>query len=39
MKLKFRFVKCVTEDWRRMLNRLFATCALVNLYMVRKKLL
>jgi transposase, IS5 family len=39
MKLKFGFVKVRYRGLRKNANRLFATCALVNLFMVRKKLL
>jgi IS5 family transposase len=39
MKLKFGFVKVRYRGLSKNANRLFATCALVNLYMVRKKLL
>ena len=39
MKLKFGFVKVRYRGLAKNANRLFATCALVNLYMVRKKLL
>jgi len=39
MKLKFGFVKVRYRGLAKNANRLFATCALVNLYTVRKKLL
>jgi len=39
MKLKFGFVKVRYRGLRKNANRLFATCALVNLFMVRQKLL
>lgn len=39
MKLKFGFVKVRYRGLQKNANRLFATCALVNLFMVRKKLL
>jgi transposase, IS5 family len=39
MKLKFGFVKVRYRGLRKNANRLFATCALVNLFMVRKRLL
>jgi len=39
MKLQFGFVKVRYRGLGKNANRLFATCALVNLYMVRKKLL
>ena len=39
MKLKFGFVKARYRGLAKNANRLFATCALVNLFMVRKKLL
>jgi len=39
MKLKFGFVKVRYRGLVKNGNRLFATCALVNLFMVRKKLL
>ena len=39
MKLKFGFVKVRYRGLKKNGNRLFATCALVNLFMVRKKLL
>jgi IS5 family transposase len=39
MKLQFGFVKVRYRGLRKNANRLFATCALVNLYLVRKKLL
>jgi transposase, IS5 family len=39
MKLKFGFVKVRYRGLAKNANRLFANCALVNLYMVRKKLL
>ena len=39
IKLKFGFVKVRYRGLAKNANRLFATCALVNLYMVRKKLL
>jgi IS5 family transposase len=38
-KLKFGFVKLRYRGLLKNANRLFATCALVNLFMVRKKLL
>jgi IS5 family transposase len=39
MKLKFGFVKVRYRGLKKNGNRLFATCALVNLYVARKKLL
>jgi len=39
LKLKFGFVKVRYRGLQKNANRLFATCALVNLFMVRKKLL
>ena len=39
MKLKFGFVKVRYRGLAKNANRLFATCALVNLFTVRKKLL
>jgi IS5 family transposase len=39
LKLKFGFVKVRYRGLKKNANRLFATCALVNLFMVRKKLL
>jgi len=39
MKLKFGFVKVRYRGLAKNANRLFATCALVNLFMVRKRLL
>jgi len=39
MKLKFGFVKVRYRGLVKNANRLFATCALVNLFMVRKELL
>jgi IS5 family transposase len=39
MKLQFGFVKVRYRGLKKNANRLFATCALVNLFMVRKKLL
>ena len=39
MKLKFGFVKVRYRGLAKNANRLFATCALVNLFMMRKKLL
>ena len=39
MKLKFGFVKVRYRGLKKNANRLFAACALVNLFMVRKKLL
>ena len=39
LKLKFGFVKVRYRGWAKNANRLFATCALVNLFLVRKKLL
>jgi transposase, IS5 family len=39
MKLKFGFVKVRYRGLLKNANRLFATCALVNLFLVRKKLL
>jgi transposase, IS5 family len=39
LKLKFGFVKVRYRGLKKNANRLFATCALVNLYLVRKKLL
>ena len=38
MKLRFGFVKVRYRGLAKNANRLFATCALVNLFMVRKKL-
>lgn len=39
LKLKFGFMKVRYRGLSKTANRLFATCALVNLFMVRKKLL
>jgi IS5 family transposase len=39
MKLKFGFVKVRYRGIAKNANRLFATCALVNLFLARKKLL
>jgi IS5 family transposase len=39
MKLKFGFVKVRYRGLKKNANRLFATCALVNLFMVRRTLL
>ena len=39
LKLKFGFVKVRYRGLKKNANRLFATCALVNLFMSRKKLL
>ena len=39
MKLKFGFVKVRYRGLAKNANRVFATCALVNLFLVRKKLL
>jgi IS5 family transposase len=39
MKLKFGFVKVRHRGLKKNANRLFATCALVNLFIVRKQLL
>ena len=39
MKLKFGFVKVRYRGLQKNANRLFATCALVNLFVARKKLL
>jgi IS5 family transposase len=39
LKLKFGFVKVRYRGLKKNSNRLFAACALVNLFMVRKKLL
>jgi transposase, IS5 family len=39
MKLKFGFTKVRYRGLAKNANRLFATCALVNLFMVRKQLL
>jgi transposase, IS5 family len=39
MKLQFGFVKVRYRGLKKNANRLFTTCALVNLFMVRKKLL
>jgi transposase, IS5 family len=39
LKLKFGFVKVRYRGLKKNANRLFATCALVNLYLVRNKLL
>ena len=38
MKLKFGLVKVRYRGLRKNVNRLFATCALVNLFLVRRKL-
>ena len=38
MKLKFRFVKVRYRGLKKNANRLFATCALVNLFLVRRTL-
>jgi len=38
MKLKFEFVKVRYRGLAKNANRLFATCALVNLFTARKKL-
>ena len=38
LKLQFGFVKVRYRGLAKNANRLFATCALVNLFMVRKKL-
>ena len=39
MKLKFGFVKVRYRGLDKNANRLFVTCALVNLFLVRKRLL
>jgi IS5 family transposase len=39
MKLKFGFVKLRYRGLKKNANQLFAVCALVNLYQVRRKLL
>lgn len=39
LKLKFGFMKVRYRGLSKNANRLFATCALVNLFMVPKKLL
>lgn len=39
IKLKFGFVKLRYRGLKKNANQLFAVCALVNLYLVRKKLL
>jgi IS5 family transposase len=39
MKLKFGFVKLRYRGLKKNGNQLFAVCALVNLYMTRKRLL
>ena len=39
MKLQFGFVKVRYRGLKKNANRLFASCALVNLFMVRKQLL
>ena len=39
LKLKFGFVKVRYRGLDKNANRLFVTCALVNLFMVRKRLL
>jgi transposase, IS5 family len=39
MKLKFGFVKVRYRGPKKNANRLFVTCALVNLFVTRKKLL
>ena len=39
MKLRFGFVKVRYRGLKKNANQLFAVCALVNLYMVRRKLL
>ena len=39
MKLKFGFVKVRYRGLRKNANRLFPTCALVNLFLIRRKLL
>ena len=39
MKLKFGFVKVRYRGLKKNANRLFSTCALVNLFVTRKKLL
>jgi IS5 family transposase len=39
MKLKFGFTKVRYRGLRKNANRLFTTCALVNLFMMRKQLL
>lgn len=39
MKVKFGFVKVRYRGLKKNANRLFATCALVNLYLARRKLL
>jgi IS5 family transposase len=39
MKLKFKFVKVRYRGLKKNAHRLFVTCALVNLFLSRKKLL
>ena len=39
MKLKFGFVKVRYRGLAKNANRLFVTCALVNLFLARKRLL
>jgi transposase, IS5 family len=39
MKLKFEFVKVRYRGLDKNVNRLFVTCTLVNLFLVRKRLL
>ena len=39
LKLQFGFVKVRYRGLKKNANRLFAACALVNLYLTRKKLL
>jgi len=39
MKLKFGFVKVRYRGLQKKANRLFTTCALVNLFLMRKQLL
>jgi hypothetical protein len=39
MKLKFGFVKLCYRGLKKNANQLFAVCALVNLYLLRKQLL
>jgi hypothetical protein len=39
MKLNFGFVKVGYRGLKKNANRVFAVCALVNLFMVRRKLL
>ena len=39
MKLQFGFAKVRYRGLRKNANRLFATCGLVNLFLVRRKLM